>query len=59
MTFIPKVGEKLGKLDIEKELAVEDEDYDRAHLKKEEIEKLRLDTYKRLNITALMEMDGV
>ncbi|CAL1283333.1 unnamed protein product [Larinioides sclopetarius] len=53
-----KVGEKLGKLDIEKELAVEDEDYDRAHLKKEEIEKLRLDTYKRLNITALMEMDG-
>ncbi|GFY44879.1 centrosomal protein of 104 kDa [Trichonephila inaurata madagascariensis] len=53
-----KVGEKLGKLDIEKELAVEDEDYDRAHLKKEEIEKLRLDTYKRLNITALMEMEG-
>ncbi|KAF8776995.1 Centrosomal protein of 104 kDa like protein [Argiope bruennichi] len=53
-----KVGEKLGKLDIEKELAVEDEDYDRAHLKKEEIEKIRLDTYKRLNITALMEMDG-
>ncbi|KAG8183807.1 hypothetical protein JTE90_027733 [Oedothorax gibbosus] len=55
---LTKIGEKLGKLDIEKELAVEEEDYDRANLKKEEIEKLRMSSYKRLNISVLMEMEG-
>ncbi|XP_071041932.1 centrosomal protein of 104 kDa [Parasteatoda tepidariorum] len=53
-----KIGEKLGKLDIEKENAIEKEDFDLAHVKKEEIEKIRLDTYKRLNISHLMEIDG-
>lgn len=58
-TQLQKIGEKLGKLDIEKEQAVEEEDYDKAHLKKEEMETLRLKTYERLHITTLMEMDGV
>ncbi|XP_035225649.1 centrosomal protein of 104 kDa-like isoform X3 [Stegodyphus dumicola] len=53
-----KVGEKLGKLDILKEKAVEEEDYDQAHIKNEEMEKLRLQTYERMNITTLMEIDG-
>lgn len=56
---ILKAGEKLGKLDIEKEQAVDEEDYDKAHVKKEEMEKLRLQTYERLRISALMEMNGV
>jgi len=53
------VGEKLGKYEVDKRQAVEKEDYDKAKLKKVQMEEYRLQMYKALNIPALLQEQSV
>lgn len=55
---LQKVGEKLGKMVIEKQMAVEMEDFDKARQKKQHIEEYRLNAYEHLRLPELMEMEG-
>ena len=57
--FIGQVGEKLGKFEVEKRQAVESEDYDKAKLKKINMDEYRLQVYKELHVHDLLEMTGV
>lgn len=54
-----QVGEKLGRMDVEKRQAVENEDYDQARLKKQQIDEYRLQIYKDLDLNDLLELPGV
>lgn len=56
---LQKVGEKLGKFEVEKRQAVENEDYDKAKLKKVQMDEYRLQVYKDLNLPDLLETSGV
>ena len=56
---LQKVGEKLGKYEVEKRQAVENEDYDKAKLKKIQMDEYRLQVYQELEIHDLLETDGV
>lgn len=56
---LQKVGEKLGKYEVEKRQAVENEDYDKAKLKKVQMDEYRLQVYKDLNLPDLLETSGV
>ncbi|XP_076320514.1 centrosomal protein of 104 kDa-like isoform X2 [Tachypleus tridentatus] len=58
MKELKEVGEKLGKFTIEKQMAVELEDFDEARAKKKEIDEYRLEAYERLGLPDLLEMDG-
>ena len=49
-----QVGEKLGKFEVEKRQAVENEDYDKAKLKKAQMDEYRLQVYKRLELQDLL-----
>lgn len=53
------MGERLGKFEVEKRQAVENEDYDKAKLKKVQMEEYRLQMYKQLDIADLLEMGMV
>ncbi|XP_048780566.1 centrosomal protein of 104 kDa-like isoform X2 [Ostrea edulis] len=55
---LQKVGEKLGKYEVEKRQAVENEDYDKAKLKKVQMDEYRLQVYKDLNLPDLLETSG-
>lgn len=57
--FIFKVGEKLGKFEVEKRQAVENEDYDKAKLKKIQMEEYRVNQYQRLNVPQLLAIAEV
>lgn len=59
VTDLQKVGEKLGKLDVEKRQSIENEDYDKAKLKKIQMDEYRLQVYKELNLKDLLELDRV
>ena len=56
---LQKVGEKLGKYEVEKRQAVENEDYDKAKLKKIQMDEYRLQVYQELEIQDLLETTGV
>ena len=56
---LQKVGEKLGKYEVEKRQAVENEDYDKAKLKKIQMDEYRLQVYQELEIQDLLEATGV
>ena len=56
---LQKVGEKLGKYEAEKRQAVENEDYDKAKLKKIQMDEYRLQVYQELEIQDLLEAAGV
>ena len=56
---LQKVGEKLGKYEVEKRQAVENEDYDKAKLKKVQMDEYRLQVYQELEIQDLLEATGV
>lgn len=56
---LQKVGEKLGKYEVEKRQAVENEDYDKAKLRKVQMDEYRLQVYKELNLPDLLETSGV
>ncbi|XP_052715307.1 centrosomal protein of 104 kDa-like isoform X2 [Crassostrea angulata] len=55
---LQKVGEKLGKYEVEKRQAVENEDYDKAKLRKVQMDEYRLQVYKELNLPDLLETSG-
>ncbi|XP_070207078.1 centrosomal protein of 104 kDa-like isoform X2 [Littorina saxatilis] len=58
ITELQKVGEKLGKMEVEKRQAVENEDYDTAAAKKVQIDEFRLQIYRDLNVYDLLEPTG-
>lgn len=51
-----QVGERLGKFEVEKRQAVEGEDYDKAKLKKVQMDDYRLQMYKQLEIFDLLQV---
>lgn len=53
---LQKAGEKLGKYEVEKRQAVENEDYDKAKLKKLKIDEYRLQVYKDLNVNSFLDV---
>ena len=54
-----KVGEKLGKMEVEKRQAVENEDYDKAKVKKHQMDEYRNQAYQDLRIAKLLEATAV
>lgn len=53
------VGEKLGKLEIAKKQAIQDEDYSRAKRKKLQIESLKKEILEKVKVDNLLEKNGV
>uniref|UniRef100_A0A673MNE6 Centrosomal protein of 104 kDa n=1 Tax=Sinocyclocheilus rhinocerous TaxID=307959 RepID=A0A673MNE6_9TELE len=51
---LQKVGERLGRYDVEKHSAIEREDYDTAKQKKEQLEAYRLTVYQQLELHDLI-----
>lgn len=56
---LSKIGERLARYDIEKRQAIEEEDYERAKLKKQQIQEYRSDTYKQLQQNNLLDFIDV
>uniref|UniRef100_A0A8C2JXS2 Centrosomal protein of 104 kDa n=1 Tax=Cyprinus carpio TaxID=7962 RepID=A0A8C2JXS2_CYPCA len=56
---LQKVGERLGRYDVEKHSAIEREDYDTAKQKKEQMEAYRLTVYKQLELHDLLDISQV
>ncbi|XP_015270171.1 PREDICTED: centrosomal protein of 104 kDa [Gekko japonicus] len=54
---LQKVGEKLGRYEVEKRCAVEREDYDVAKQKKQQMEEYRLRVYQQLELHKLLDPD--
>ncbi|XP_044308269.1 centrosomal protein of 104 kDa isoform X2 [Varanus komodoensis] len=54
---LQKVGERLGRYEVEKRCAVEREDYDLAKQKKQQMEEYRLKVYQQLELHNLLEPD--
>ena len=54
-----KAGKKLGKYEVEKRRAVEEEDYDTAKLKKVQSDEYRLHVYQELRIPDLLDNEDV
>ncbi len=50
-----KIGERLARYDIEKRQAIEDEDYEKAKIKKHQMQEYRSETYKQLYQNNLLE----
>ncbi|XP_038864112.1 centrosomal protein of 104 kDa [Salvelinus namaycush] len=53
---LQKVGERLGRYDVEKCCAIEKEDYDTAKKKKEQMEEYRTTVYHQLEVHNLLDM---
>uniref|UniRef100_A0A671LA52 Centrosomal protein of 104 kDa n=1 Tax=Sinocyclocheilus anshuiensis TaxID=1608454 RepID=A0A671LA52_9TELE len=53
---LQKVGERLGRYDVEKHSAIEREDYDTAKQKKEQMEAYRLTVYQQLELHDLLDI---
>ncbi|XP_017322902.1 centrosomal protein of 104 kDa isoform X1 [Ictalurus punctatus] len=56
---LQKVGECLGRYDVEKHSAIEREDYDTAKQKKEQMEAYRLRVYQQLELHDLLDMGQI
>ncbi|XP_060738010.1 centrosomal protein of 104 kDa [Tachysurus vachellii] len=56
---LQKVGECLGRYDVEKHSAIEREDYDKAKQKKEQMETYRLRVYQQLELHDLLDMGQI
>lgn len=59
MEHLRSAGEKLGKYELEKKHAIEMEDYERAGIKKNQMDDFRTSVYQQLNIEQLLEIKGV
>ncbi|XP_063965860.1 centrosomal protein of 104 kDa-like isoform X1 [Lytechinus pictus] len=53
---LQKVGERLGRYEVEKRRAIETEDYDLAKVKKIQMEEYRLQIYKQLELYDLLDI---
>ncbi|XP_051950699.1 centrosomal protein of 104 kDa isoform X2 [Xyrauchen texanus] len=56
---LQKVGERLGRYDVEKHSAIEREDYDTAKQKKEEMDAYRLTVYQQLELHNLLDISQI
>ncbi|XP_014401676.1 PREDICTED: centrosomal protein of 104 kDa [Myotis brandtii] len=56
---LQKVGERLGRYEVEKRCAVEKEDYDLAKHKKRQMEQYRAQVYAQLELHSLVDMEPV
>nr|XP_005167010.1 centrosomal protein of 104 kDa isoform X1 [Danio rerio] len=56
---LQKVGERLGRYDVEKLSAIEREDYDTAKQKKEQMDAYRLAVYHQLEIHNLLDISQI
>ncbi|XP_063173495.1 centrosomal protein of 104 kDa isoform X2 [Candoia aspera] len=54
---LQKVGERLGRYEVEKRCAVKREDYDLAKQKKQQMEEYRLKVYQQLELHNLLDPD--
>ena len=54
-----KIGERLARYDIEKRQAIEEEDYEKAKLKKVQMQEYRSETYRQLQFNNLLEFVDV
>lgn len=54
-----QVGERLARYDVEKQCAIEKEDYDLAKEKKELMEEYRKSVYQQLEVHNLLDMTMV
>ncbi|PIK44373.1 putative centrosomal protein [Apostichopus japonicus] len=52
---LQKVGERIGRFEVEKRRAIETEDYDLAKVKKIQMDEYRLQIYKQLELHDLLE----
>ncbi|VDP80277.1 unnamed protein product [Schistosoma mattheei] len=52
--FTRKVGERLGRLALEKQQAVEEENYEQAKLKKNQITEMRTNLYRDIDLMKLL-----
>lgn len=59
MLTLRTAGEKIGKYELEKKHAIELEDYEKAHHKKEQLEQFRNDIFQELDVENLLEVNGV
>lgn len=59
ITELQKIGERLARYDIEKRQAIEEEDYEKAKIKKQQMLQYRADTYKQLQENNLLDMIDV
>ena len=57
--LLHKAGLRLGKYHIEKRMAIEDESYDKAKLKKDHAEEYKEAVMNALRVDQLLESDGV
>nr|XP_055024570.1 centrosomal protein of 104 kDa [Misgurnus anguillicaudatus] len=56
---LQKVGERLGRYDVEKHSAIEREDYDTAKQKKEQMDAYRLKVYQQLELHNLLDISQI
>ncbi|XP_036389975.1 centrosomal protein of 104 kDa [Megalops cyprinoides] len=56
---LQKVGERLGRYEVEKRSAIEREDYDTAKQKKEQMEEYRSKVYQQLEVHNLLDMGPI
>nr|XP_033777719.1 centrosomal protein of 104 kDa isoform X2 [Geotrypetes seraphini] len=56
---LQKVGERLGRYEVEKRCAVEKEDYELAKQKKEQMEEYRLKVYQQLELHNLLDIGQI
>ncbi|XP_036203802.1 centrosomal protein of 104 kDa isoform X4 [Myotis myotis] len=56
---LQKVGERLGRYEVEKRCAVEKEDYDLAKHKKRQMDQYRAQVYAQLELHSLVDMEPV
>ena len=54
-----KIGERLARYDIEKRQAIDEEDYEKAKLKKVQMQEYRSETYRQLQFNNLLEFVDV
>ena len=54
-----KIGERLARYDIEKRQAIEEEDYEKAKLKKQQMQEYRAETYRQLQMNNLLDFIDV
>ena len=51
-----QVGEKLGKAEVEKRQAIDNEDYDKAKSKKQQMDDYRRLAYEKLRVNDLIDV---
>ncbi|KAM4609915.1 centrosomal protein of 104 kDa [Polymixia lowei] len=56
---LQKVGERLGRYEVEKRCAIEKEDYDLAKRKKEQMEEYRMAVYQQVEVNNLLDMETI